>query len=225
VASQQQAGTVAVASAVAPKDVRDFSDHCVLIRSVWLFTMRIWRDSDEQERSTMEAIALSIFEDLAQVLREYQIIAACRITDPANDGGKRENFTAEMFVNSFDAASEAFKHLNEPYQRMLKLRAKIVPARNKLAAHADREAVRKGKPLGHATFEEWDDFWSALKDFVRVLNEKAIGRPFEIDAGGVMGDAESLLKALAQSQHFETLVNSDNPVVAEAALKLALPQA
>jgi hypothetical protein len=206
---------------ITRKDVENFSGHCVLIRSVWAFSMRIFRDSDEAERSTMERTAPSIFEDLAQVLKEYLIIAACRVTDAANDSRKNENFTVEMFVNSFSSEPATFKQLDELHQRMQKLRAKILPARNKLAAHADRDAIRAGTPLGQASFEDWEDFWSALQDFVRMLNEKMIGKPFEIDAGGVLGEADSLLKALRQSQHFEKLLEGDDQAVADACLKLA----
>jgi AbiU2 len=209
---------------VTKKDVEDFSGHCVLILSVWVFSMRIFRDSDEAERSMMELTAPSIFEDLAQILKEYLIIAACRITDPANDGGMNENFTVEMFVNSFASDLATFKQLDELHQRMQRLRQKILPARNKLAAHADRDAIRAEKLLGQASFEDWEDFWSALQDFVRILNEKMIGKPFEIDAGGVLGDAESLLKALRQSEHFETLLYGDDQVIADACLKLAMSE-
>ena len=31
---------------------------------------------------------------------------------------------------------------------------------------------------------------------MRILNEKTMGKPFEIDAAGVFGDAEMLIKAL-----------------------------
>jgi AbiU2 len=203
------------------KDVEDFSGHCVYIRSVYRFTMRIWRDSDENERKIMEAICPLFFEDIAQVLQDYVVIAACRITDAANDGRKNENFTAEMFVNSFSAKPEIFKKLDALHQRMRKLRSKVLPARNKLAAHADREAIRSGKPLGAASFQEWDDFWSALADFVRLLNEETIGSPFEIDAAGVLGDAEMLLKALRDSQYFETLLRTGDAPVKSACLKVA----
>jgi hypothetical protein len=77
---------------ISPKDVSEFSDHCVFIRSVYLFAMRIWRDSDQDERQLMESTARLFFEDMGQVLREYIIISACRITDPASSGG-HENFT------------------------------------------------------------------------------------------------------------------------------------
>jgi hypothetical protein len=56
-----------------------------------------------------------------------------------------------------------------------------------------------------------------------MLNEKMIGKAFEIDAGGVLGDAESLLKALRQSQHFETLLEGEDQVVVDACPKVAIP--
>jgi hypothetical protein len=40
---------------------------------------------------------------------------------------------------------------------------------------------------------------------------------------GVLGDAEMLINALGQNQHFETLLNGSDKAVADACLKLALP--
>ena len=59
----------------------------------------------------------------------------------------------------------------------------------------------RGRFLAKRAFEDWGDFWSALREFVRVLNEKTTGKPLEIDAGGVFGDAEMMIKALGQSRH------------------------
>jgi hypothetical protein len=206
------------------KDVENFSDHCAYIRSVYRLATRIWRDSNEDERTMMEGISPSFFIDLGQVLAEYVILAACRITDAANDG-RNENFTIEMFVESFPANSQTCKQLQDLYRQMRALREKILPARNKLVAHADKEAIRKGKPLGHATWKEWDDFWSALRNFIRLLNEKTIGTPYEIDVAGVPGDAEMLIKSLQQSQYFETLLKSGDQAVKSACLKVAAPTA
>jgi hypothetical protein len=44
---------------VSPKEVEEFSAHCVYIRSVYTFMMRIWRDSDDGERQVMEAMIRS----------------------------------------------------------------------------------------------------------------------------------------------------------------------
>jgi hypothetical protein len=209
---------------VSKEEVQKFSEHCVYIRSVWVLMMRIWRDSDETERKLMEGVASLFFADIGQALTEMMIIAACRVTDRANSGGGHDNFTIELFANSFASDPETYKQLDALHQRMKKLRAKILPARHKLGAHADRDVIRNGQVLGEASFEEWDDFWSALRDFVRILNEKTTGKPFEIGAGGVFGDAEMLLKALGQSRHFETLLNGSDKAVADACLKLAMPK-
>jgi hypothetical protein len=158
--------------------------------------------------------------DLGQVLAEYVVLAACRVTDRANDG-KNENFTVKMFVNSFPANSQTFKQLDELRLQIDQLRKKILPARNKLVAHADSQAIRQGKPLGEASWEEWDAFWSALQTFIRLLNEKTIGTPYEIDVAGIPGDADMLLKSLQQSQYFETLLKGGDQAVKSACLKLA----
>jgi hypothetical protein len=207
------------------KEVKDFSEHCVYIRSVYTFMTRIWRDSAADERKTMEAIAPLFFEDIGKVLGEFLVIAACRITDPVDAGRGRQNFTVELFTNNFPPESEAFKKLDALCRRMEKLRAKILPTRHKLGAHADRDVIRKGETLPSGSWEEWKEFWSALADFVRVLNEETFGTPFEIDAGGVLGDAEMLLKSFGESQHFETLLRGNDPKVKDACLKLALPAA
>jgi hypothetical protein len=202
-------------------DVKEFSSHCAYIRTVYILATRIWRDSDDNERALMEAISPSFFLDMGQVLAEYAVLAACRITDPANDGAKNENFTIEFFVNSFPTNSATFQQLDQLHQAMNKHRKTIKPARDKFVAHADREAIRKGQPLGMATWQEWDEFWTALKDLVRLLNEKVLGKPFEIDVAGTSGDAEMLLKSLRQSHHFETLLNSEDQTVQDACIRVA----
>ena len=87
--------------AVSPKEVEEFRDHCVYIRSVFNFLARIWQDSNHGERKMMEAISPPFFEDIGKVLIEYVVIAACRITDPVDAGRGRQNFTVELFASSF----------------------------------------------------------------------------------------------------------------------------
>jgi hypothetical protein len=61
-------------------DVKEFSAHCAYIRSVYVLATRIWRDSDDKERALMEASSPSFFLDIGQVLAEYAVLSACRIT-------------------------------------------------------------------------------------------------------------------------------------------------
>jgi len=203
------------------EEVKDFSAHCAYIRSVYILAARIWRDSSEEQRKLMESIAPSFFDDMGQVLPEYVVLAACRVTDPAKDG-KNENLTIETFVNSFGAGSQTARQLDELRQQMLAHRKKIEPARHKLIAHADREVIRQGKPLGQASWQEWNAFWVALRKFVTVLNENVLGTPYDIEIAEVSGDAEMLLKSLQQSRCFETLLREGEKAVKDACLKVAV---
>jgi hypothetical protein len=179
------------------KEVEVFSEHCVFIRSVYHLMLRLCRDSNSAERTSMMAIAPLFFQALNIMFPAYMVIAACRITDRAKDRSGNENFALEMFVNNFAPDTEAFKKLDALRQRMKPFRTKLEHARNKLGAHTDRAAVSE-PPLFAGSWPEWEQFWSDLKDFVRILNEQTTGKAFDIDAPGVPRDADMLLKALSQ---------------------------
>jgi HEPN superfamily AbiU2-like protein len=202
------------------KEVRDFSAHSAYIRSVYVLATHIWRDSSEAQRKLMESTAPSFFDYMGQVLAEYVVLAACRVTDPAKDG-RNENLTLETFVNTFGAGSQTGKQLDELRQQMLAHRKKVQPARHKLIAHADREAIRQGKSLGLASWREWDAFWAALRKFIIILNESALGTPYDIEVAGVPGDAAMVLKSLHQSRYFETLLREGDKAVKAACLTVA----
>jgi len=51
---------------VSSKEVAEFRDHCVYIRSVYTLMMRIWKDSNEDERKMMEGISPLFFEDIGK---------------------------------------------------------------------------------------------------------------------------------------------------------------
>jgi hypothetical protein len=185
-------------SNVSDADIERFSEHCLFIRSVYRSWMRLFKDGSPAEDASMKAIT-PFFENLNIVLGKYMVLEAYSITDPAWDR-KKENFTIETIVNNFASATEAFKQLDALYQKMKSFRTKIEPSRHKLVAHADRAAVSGPPPLA-GSWPEWDQFWSDLKEFVRILNEQTTGKAFDIDAPGVPGDVNMLLKALTQSQH------------------------
>jgi hypothetical protein len=182
-------------SNVSNEEVKKFSEHCLLMRSVYRYMVRLFKDSNPTEHALMNAVAPQFFGALMTVFSEYMVLAVCRITDPADAGQGKENFTVELFAKNFAPDTEAFKKLAVPHKKMELFRAKIKRARHKLAAHADRAAV-SGPPLMTASWREWEEFWSALKDFVRILNEETLGAAFDIDPPGASNDAEKLLTAL-----------------------------
>jgi hypothetical protein len=128
---------------VSQEELAEFSGHCVYIRSVYQFAMRIWRDSDDGERNLMESVAPLFFEDIGKVLTEFLVTAACRITDPAIDDRGNENFTVELFLKNF-------KNDTETYQQLDQSSAHGFAARQNLASSKQtRRACRsRGHPEG-----------------------------------------------------------------------------
>ncbi|WP_027545223.1 hypothetical protein [Bradyrhizobium sp. WSM2254] len=180
---------------VSAEEVRNFADHCVYIRSVYEYARRFFAESSEAERAAMQSVAPLFFEDLALVFAEFIVLAACRITDPWIDG-RRENFVVGLFANVFARNKALHKQLTDLQASMEKHRDRLEPARNKLTAHADRETVKAGKPLGAASWAEWEQFWKDLGAFVSLVHQQVFGSPFEIRAAMVRGDAEMVLKKL-----------------------------
>lgn len=180
---------------VSTDEVRNFAEHCVYIRSVYEYARRLFAESTDAEREAMTTVAPHFFEDLASVFAEFSVLAVCRVTDPWIDG-RRENFVIGLFVAAFARIKPLHDHLSDLRDSMAKHRVRLEPARHKLTAHADRETVRAGKPLGAASWSNWDQFWKDLGEFVSLVHQQAFGSPFEIRATMVRGDAEMVLKKL-----------------------------
>lgn len=123
------------------------------------------------------------------------VLAACRVTDPWRDKG-HENLVIELFTNAFARFKTLHLQLAGLETDMRKHNTRLDAARNKLTAHADRETIRAGKPLGAATWSEWEQFWKDLGAFVSLIHQHVFGSPFDIRAAMVRGDAEMVLKKL-----------------------------
>ena len=183
-------------ASVSIDDVIKFSDRCAYVRSVYRYALRLFKDRSDDEQRLMNEVAPRLFSDLDSVLTEFMIVAVYKILDHAKDGRGNENFSAELFLNGFPFDQEIFSRLKHLHQSMQVFRKKIEDARHKLGAHSDRATVQSGRALAAASWQEWDQFWSNLREFVRILNEAIVGGPFEIEVAGVPGDAEMLFKAL-----------------------------
>ncbi|KRR09981.1 hypothetical protein CQ12_06095 [Bradyrhizobium jicamae] len=181
---------------VSPDEVRLFANHCVYIRSIYEYARRLFSQSNEAERAAMKSVAPYFFEDLAQVFAEFVILAACRVTDPWTGRRGSENFVIELFTNAFVRVAPLHRKLTQLQSSMDEHRSRIEKARHKLTAHADRETIMSGEPLGAATWSQWEQFWKDLGDFVSLVHEQVFDSSFDIRAAMVRGDAEMVLKKL-----------------------------
>jgi hypothetical protein len=157
----------------------------------------------------MSRVANIFFGDLSSMLRENIILQVCKITDPAKDAYGNDNLTIDFllqhFVGSNSEPSErsslalevepaTMQRLTELNNKLQDFRRKILPARNKLISHLDRETIRTGAPLGGVPDSEWNEFWSNLQDLVCIIYDKVVGERFYINT--TRSDADGLLNSL-----------------------------
>jgi AbiU2 len=109
----------------------------------------------------MGATAGMFFGDLNQMLKEYIILQACKITDPAHDVHNNDNHTIAFLLERYDFSSDPSisKRLTDLLASIRAFRDKLRSARNKLISHLDRDTILAGRPLGVATDEDWNQFW------------------------------------------------------------------
>ncbi len=137
-----------VARPATRREMEHFFAHCAFIRSVFVFSARVWRDSSERDQKIMDERSPTFARDIGDALAEYVILSACRVTDPAVDPRGNENLTVETIVKTAAEGTETRKALEALAIQLDAFGAKLRPVRNKLLAHADRVTIERDQPLG-----------------------------------------------------------------------------
>jgi len=187
------------------QDIEIFANHCVFMRSIYLHARELFETSSAEDKALMRITAGTFFGDLNRVLNEYGILQVCKITDPAHDGNY-DNHTIAFLLEHYNFSSDPpiLKQLEDLHARMEAFRKKLLPARNKLISHFDRDTILAGSPLGAATDEEWNQFWLDLQDFICIVHRKVIGSSFYFNGVAGLSDAGDLLKALRRPIRYPT---------------------
>jgi hypothetical protein len=178
---------------VSKDDLKAFCTTCVLLRSLWRH-YEIWLEGSE----LLQSIAPIFFRDIHAMFVRTLILEICKITDPPKTMG-RTNITIKFLIeySDFSSAQNTLDKLKRCSDSMHAFRKKIVPARNRLIAHFDRESVQLGKPLGGAPQEDWLQFWHDLQEFLYIMHKHYVdpNSHFYLNASA-QSDAEVLVEAL-----------------------------
>jgi len=188
------------------EDIEIFTDHWVFTRSIYLHARELFENRSADDKALMRMTADMFFGDLNRVFNEYVILQVCKITDPAHDIYKNDNHTITFLLEHYDFSGDSsiLKRLGELNASMQAFRNKLLPARNKLISHLDRDAILAGHPLGAATDKEWSQFWLDLQEFIYIVRRKVTGSSFYLNGVAVRSDAGDLLKALRRPPRYPT---------------------
>ncbi len=93
-------------------------------------------------------------------------------------------------------------------QSLYAFRQKILPGRNKLISHLDRDAVLDGKSLGGTPIDDWNQCWLDLQDFLHIFYKRYVSEDhFYLNGIAGLSDAEQLVLALKESTYFRTMLD------------------
>ncbi len=192
-------------------EIEAMANFCVHLRSVWRH-YEILFEEGELRRTLLHRVAPTFFGDLNQVLIEQLVLQICRLTDPAVTNG-RTNLTLDYVLQEVDftGAPEQQARATALRDSIKVFRSKVVPARNRLIGHLDRDAVIAGVPLGGASEAEWTQFWEDLDQFLNLVHTRYVdpSGTFHLNDVGMISDADSLVKALKESTYFHLALNNN----------------
>jgi hypothetical protein len=205
------------------EDIAVFADNCVFMRSVYLHA-RILFEASAEDTVRMSCAAPTFFGDLNKMFVEYIILQVCKITDHAQDFRKNDNHTIAFLLQHYDFSADpaTAQRLAQLDKGLQAFRQKLLPARNKLISHADRDAIMAGQALGGAPQSEWNEFWLNLQDVVCIIYEKVFGTPFYINGVSMLSDADGLLKALKHGACFDQLMHEGPSALTHRCADMAL---
>ncbi|WP_296745747.1 hypothetical protein [Mesorhizobium sp.] len=190
-------------------EIEAMAHFCVHLRSVWRH-YEILFEEGELRRTLLHRIAPVFFGDLNQLLIEQLVLQICRLTDPPVTMG-RTNLTIDYVIGEadFSGAPADQARIKTLRDGIHDFRSKIVPARNRLIGHLDRDAVMAGQPLGPASDAEWKQFWDDLEQFLQLVHTRYVdpNGHFMLNDVGTSSDADSLVEALKESTYFHHALN------------------
>jgi hypothetical protein len=158
--------------------------------------------SGQGQIDLFQQIAPMFFGDLHRLMRDSLFIQFCRITDPAGSGS-RTNLTSNYLLQVISWPPDIKKKLDAVNARLMQFRTYIEAARSKRLAHADLRAELDKATLGMFPSGADRQLLEDLEEFLTIAHEH-LGETALSLSIGMSHDAHALVRALVQSQIYDT---------------------
>lgn len=157
----------------------------------------------------LEYSAHSFFVDIQRVLHAQIVQQVCCLTDRPEMGlkGKNKNLTVEFILKNIELPEDQCKALQMSAKQLKKFRKQVLPARNKMISHFDRDTAITDISLGTFKRGQLEEFETNLQKFVNIIHGYYIGGIYSIDFNS---QTDELIEALKKSTYFETLRDMDH---------------
>ena len=179
---------------------------------VWLLNVRrIFAElfEDEQTQVLMQKTASSFFGNIGRIIHGYLLLEFAKITDLAETSGK-ENLTIDNLIESIEWSPDTREELEVLRNKTKSFRDYILPARNKLLAHIDKETFLADGTLGKFPEGEDEVFLETLRKVCDVTHKDCFGTIFGEINTAQPGDVSDLKGALEKAVAFDQLLSESS---------------
>jgi hypothetical protein len=150
--------------------IKQFFHQCIWIRTVRNEFKTLY-GCGEKRLKLLNEVAKHFFAFLNRILDEYILLKICAITDPPASHRKDNNITVKYILNLIGPEDSKKLGLDELSEKIHSIRDCIVPARNKIIAHLDKDAfLSSQKRWGEFSDDDEESFWNNLQEFVNRIN-------------------------------------------------------
>lgn len=171
-----------------------FRAECIWLRQCYNTHVDLF-ESGPKTAQTLHNSAAIFFSDLNRILIEYIFLQACKITDPAGTG-KRKNLTILYLNDELKKAGLFHSEIAHHADGILLYRQLIIEARNRLISHLDTATVMKDEPVGAHTIDDVTKFFDHLQNYCDAAG-RAIGiGPLDFRSSPGPGDVQDLISLL-----------------------------
>ena len=174
-----------------------FREQCIWLQKCFN-TYRALYESGEGTSAVLFHSAGNFFKDLNVILIEYCYSQICRLTDPPETKG-RDNLTVKHISGLLWAEGKLSPQILEASQGIARYRSLIEEPRNRLIAHADKQAILSGLPLGGHDRAEVDAFFENLYCYVNEVGQAVGVGPLDFRGTAGPGDVINLIHVLKAS--------------------------
>ncbi len=180
------------------KDFELLRDHCISIRRDYNTYNALFFSGSHD---LLTKSAPMFFNDLAEIMRRDWLLQVCKLMDPAvtkQRGKVLENISIKLIDAQLKDDRLMSKKISILSKSLLEYGKKIIPARHKLIAHADRHHQINDIRLGFTTDKELVDVLYYSQKYCDEVGIVIGVGPLDINCGSYSGDVSDLLSILEE---------------------------
>ena len=165
--------------ALTEREVEAFCGHCDWCFGSWLFAKSLFEDNPDNE-VLKGPVHEHFFHRLWWIAHEYWIGEVAKLDDPAKQRGNY-NLSLDYIIQNGDWTEDVQSRLEGLKVALSSFARHLIPARNKITSHIDRNTALDQSTLGAFPKGEDSKYFESLQEFVNIVHQNYLDGTYPFD--------------------------------------------